>query len=88
MGENTYFFDWAEELIDSIVTSICDAISKEGGNNPVLIVEGEYEKLSPEKKFLLQYFVALCWGEKHKGNYEALAKQNIVDVWSAINFIQ
>lgn len=88
MGENTYFFDWAEELIDSIVTSICDAISKEGGNNPDLIVEGEYEKLSPEKKFLLQYFAALCWGDKNKGNYEALAKQNIVDVWSAINFIQ
>lgn len=85
MGENTYFFDWAEELIDSIVTSICDAISKEGGNNPDLIVEGEYEKLSPEKKFLLQYFAALCWGEIQADNYEALVKQNIVDVWSALN---
>lgn len=85
MGENTYFFDWAEELIDSIVTSICDAISNERGNDLDLIVEGEYEKLPPEKKFLLQYFAAVCWGEIQADNYEALAKQNIVDVWSALN---
>ncbi len=85
MGENTYFFSWAEELVDKIVTSICDVISKEGGNDPVSIVEGEYEKLPPEKKFLLQYFAAVCWEEKHTDNYEALAKQNIVDVWSALN---
>ena len=85
MGENTYFFDWAEELVNKIVTTICDAISNEGGNNPMSIVEGEYEKLPPEKKFLLQYFAAVCWGEIQADNYEALAKQNIVDVWSALN---
>ena len=87
MGENTYFFDWAEELVDKIVASICDVISKERGNDPDSIVEREYEKLPPEKQFLLQYFVAVCWGEKHEENCEALAKQNVVDVWSALNFV-
>lgn len=87
MGENTYFFNWAEGLVDKIVTSICEVISKEGGNDPISIVEREYEKLPPEKQFLLQYFAAVCWGEKLEGNYEALAKQNVVDVWSALYFV-
>lgn len=87
MGENTYFFDWAEGLVDKIVTSICDVISKERENDPVSIVEREYEKLPPEKQFLLQYFAAICRSQKPDDNYEALAKQNIVDVWSALNFI-
>lgn len=85
MGENTYFFNWAEKLVDTIVTSICEVISKEGGSNPVPIVEGEFEKLPLEKKFLLQYVAALCWGEKNGSNYEALAKQSILDVWLALN---
>ncbi len=85
MGENAYFFNWAEKLVDTIVTSICEVISKEGGSNPIPIVEGEFEKLSLEKKFLLQYFAALCWGEKNDYNFEALAKQNILDVWFALN---
>ena len=87
MGENTYFFDWAEELVDKIVASICDVISKERGNDPISTVEREYEKLPPEKQFLLQYFVAACWSEKNNDNCEALAKQNVVDVWSALNFV-
>lgn len=87
MGENAYFFDWAEELVDKIVTSICDVITEEGGNDPISIVEREYEKLPPEKRFLLQYFAAECWNEKQEDKYEALAKQNIVDVWSALNFV-
>lgn len=86
MGENTYFFDWAEELVDKIVTSICDVIAEEGGNDPISTVEREYEKLPPEKRFLLQYFAAVCWNEKQEDKYEALAKQNIVDVWSTLIF--
>ena len=87
MGENTYFFNWAEGLVDKIVASICDVISKEGGNDPISIVEREYKKLPPEKQFLLQYFVAVCWGEKLEDNCETLAKQNVVDVWSAFYFV-
>jgi len=86
MGENTYFFDWAEELVDKIVISICNVITEEGGN-PISIVEREYGKLTPEKRFLLEYFVALCWNEKQVDKYEALAKQNVVDVWSALNYV-
>ena len=87
MGENTYFYVWAEELVDKIVISICDAITDEGGNNPIVIVEREYEKLPPEKRFLLQYFAAVCWNEKQEDKFEALAKQNVVDVWSALNIV-
>lgn len=87
MGDNTYFYVWAEELVDEIVTSICDVITEEGGDDPISIVEREYEKLTPEKKFLLQYFAAVCWDEMQEGKYEALAKQNILDVWSALNFV-
>ncbi len=87
MIEDTYLTVWAEELVDTIVTSICDVISKEGANNPVTVVEREYEKLSPEKQFLLQYMVAVYWGEGHEVMYETLAKQNIVDVWDAMNFV-
>jgi hypothetical protein len=87
MIEDTYLMDWAEELVDTIVTSICDVISKEGVNNPVSVVEREYKRLSPEKQFLLQYMVAVYWGEGHEVMYETLAKQNIVDVWDAMNFV-
>ena len=87
MRENAYFFEWAEKLIDKIVISICDVITEEGGNDPVSIVDREYEKLPPEKRFLLQYFAAVCWNEKDEEKYEALAKQNVVDVWSALNFV-
>ena len=87
MDENTYFFEWAEELADKIVTSICDVISKEGGNDPFSIVEREYAKLPPEKRFLLQYFAAISWNEKHVDKYEDLAKQNVVDVWNALNLV-
>ena len=87
MIEGTQLLVWAEELVDTIVTSICDVISKEGVNNPVSVVEREYKRLSPEKQFLLQYMVAVYWGEGYEGKYEALAKQNIVDVWDALNFV-
>ena len=87
MGENTYFFDWAEELVDKIVASICDVITEEGGNDPISTVEREYGKLPPEKRFLLQYFAAVCWNEMHEEKYEALAKQNIVDVWYTFNYV-
>ena len=87
MGENTYFFVRAEELVDKIVISICDVITEEGGSDPISIVEREYEKLPPEKQFMLQYFAAVCWNEKGEDKYEVLAKQNIVDVWSALNFV-
>jgi len=87
MVEDTFLFDWAEELVDKIVASICEVISKEGSDNPGFIVEREYGKLPPEKQFLLQYCVAVCWVEKREDGYEALAKQNIVDVWSALNFV-
>ena len=42
MIEGTQLLVWAEELVDTIVTSICDVISKEGVNNPVSVVEREY----------------------------------------------
>jgi len=87
MIEDTYLMDWAEELADTIVASICDVISKEGVNNPVSVVEREYEKLPPEKQFVLQYMVAVYWGDGHEVMYETLAKQNIVDVWDAMNFV-
>jgi hypothetical protein len=87
MGENTYFYVRAEELVDMIVISICDVITEEGGSDPISIVEREYGKLTPEKRLLLQYFTAICWDEKQEGKFEALAKQNIVDVWSALNFV-
>lgn len=87
MGENTYFFDWAEELVDKIIISICNVITEEGGNNPISIVEREYGKLSLEKRFLLEYFVAISWNEEQVDKYEALAKQNVVDVWSALNYV-
>ena len=40
MGENTYFFDWAEELVDKIIISICNVITEEGGNNPISVYSG------------------------------------------------
>lgn len=87
MIEDTYLMDWAEELVDTIVASICDVISREGVNNPVTVVEREYEKLPPEKQFLMQYVVAAYWGEGVEEKYEALAKQNVLDVWDALNFV-
>ena len=87
MGENTYFFNWAEELVSKSVITICDVITEERGNDRTSIVEREYDKLPPEKRFLLEYFAAVCWDEKRRDNYEALAKQNIVDVWCALNFV-
>ncbi len=87
MVEDTYLFDWAEELVDKIAVSICDVISNEGGNDPVAIVEREYGKLSPEKQFLLEYQAASGWEEERKEVCVALAKQNIVDVWDALNFV-
>lgn len=87
MVEDTYLFDWAEELVDKIAVSICDVISNEGGNDPVAIVEREYGKLSPEKQFLLEYQAASGWDEERKDVCVALAKQNIVDVWDALNFV-
>lgn len=87
MVEDTYLFDWAEELVDKIAVSICDVISNEGGNDPVAIVEREYGKLSPEKQFLLEYQAASGWEEERKDVCVALAKQNIVDVWDALNFV-
>ena len=87
MVEDTYLFDWAEELVDKIAISICDVISNEGGNDPVAIVEREYGKLSPEKQFLLEYQAASGWDEERKEVCVALAKQNIVDVWDALNFV-
>jgi len=59
MIEDTHLMVWAEELVDTIVASICDVISREGVNNPVTVVEREYEKLPPEKQFLMQYVVAV-----------------------------
>jgi len=41
MIEDTHLMVWAEELVDTIVASICDVISKEGVNNPVSVVERE-----------------------------------------------
>jgi len=87
MIEDTHLLDWAEGLVDEIVASICDVISKEGVNNPVSIVEREYEKLPSEKQFLLQFLVAVYCGEGYKDRYEAMAKQNVVDVWDALNFV-
>lgn len=87
MVEDTYLFDWAEELVDGIAVSICDVISNEGGNDPVAIVEREYGKLSPEKQFLLEYQAASGWDEERKDVCVALAKQNIVEVWDALNFV-
>ena len=87
MIEDTYLTVWAEELVDTIVTSICDVISKEGVNNPVSVVEREYKRLPPEKQFLLQYVVAVYWGDGVEEKYEALAKQNVLDVWDAMNFV-
>lgn len=87
MVEDTYLFDWAEELVDKIAVSICDVISNEGGNDPVAIVEREYGKLSPEKQFLLEYQAASGWGEERKDVCVALAKQNILEVWDALNFV-
>jgi hypothetical protein len=87
MVEDTYLFDWAEELVDKIAVSICDVISNEGGNDPVAIVEREYGKLSPEKQFLLEYQAASGWEEERKEVCVALAKQNIVEVWDALNFV-
>ncbi|HOG19742.1 MAG TPA: hypothetical protein PLQ69_06090 [Paludibacter sp.] len=87
MGEDIFLFDWAEELVDKIIASICEVISKEGSDNPVFIVEREYGKLPPEKQFLLQYLVAVCWLGKREDGYEALAKQNVVDVWFALNYV-
>jgi len=87
MVEDTYLFDWAEELVDKIAVSICDVISNEGGNDPVAIVEREYGKLSPEKQFLLEYQAASGWDEERKDVCVALAKQNIVEVWDALNFV-
>lgn len=87
MVEDTYLFDWAEELVDKIAVSICDVISNEGGNDPVAIVEREYGKLSPEKQFLLEYQAASGWEEERKDVCVALAKQNIVEVWDALNFV-
>ena len=87
MVEDTYLFDWAEELVDKIAVSICDVISNEGGNDPVAIVEREYGKLSPEKQFLLEYQAASGWNEERKDVCVALAKQNIVEVWDALNFV-
>lgn len=87
MVEDTYLFDWAEELVDMIAISICDVISNEGGNDPVAIVEREYGKLSPEKQFLLEYQAASGWDEERKEVCVALAKQNILEVWDALNFV-
>jgi len=87
MVEDTYLFDWAEELVDKIAVSICDVISNEGGNDPVAIVEREYGKLSPEKQFLLEYQAASGWDEERKEVCVALAKQNILEVWDALNFV-
>lgn len=87
MIEDTHLMVWAEELADKIVASICDVISKEGVNNPVSIVEREYGKLPPEKQFLLQCVVAVYCGEGYEDRYEAIAKQNVVDVWDALNFV-
>ena len=87
MIEDTHLMDWAEGLADTIVASICDVISKEGVNNPVSIVEREYGKLPPEKQFLLQFVVAVYCGEGYEDRYEAMAKQNVVDVWESLNFV-
>lgn len=87
MVEDTYLFDWAEELVDKIAVSICDVISREGGNDPVAIVEREYGKLSPEKQFLLEYQAASGWDEERREVCVALAKQNILEVWDALNFV-
>lgn len=87
MGENTYFYLLAEKLVDKIVTSICEVITEEGSNNPISIVEREYNKLPPEERFILHYFAAVCWNEKQEGKLETLVKQNILDVWSALNFV-
>lgn len=87
MGEKMYFQDWAEELVDVIVISICHAISAEGGDDPVAFVEKEYGRLPSEQQFLLQFFIAEFRGDVREEEYEALAKQNIVDVWDALNFV-
>lgn len=86
MGEIINLFDWAEELVESIIASICEVISKEGGKDVTSIVEREYEKLPVEKQFILQYFVAECWSGLHDETYEELVKQNIEDVWSTLNY--
>jgi len=87
MVEDTHLMNWAEGLVDTIVASICDVISKEGVNNPVSIVEREYGKLPQEKQFLLQYVIAVYCGEGYWESYEAMAKQNVVDVWDALCFV-
>lgn len=86
MGEIINLFDWAEELVENIIASICEVISKEGGKDVTSIVEREYEKLPVEKQFILQYFVAECWSGLHDETYEELVKQNIEDVWCTLNY--
>jgi len=91
MVEDTYFeiylFDWAEELVDKIATSISEVISKEGNNNPTTVAKREYEKLTPEQQFLLEYHAAVYWEEKEKDVCKRLAIRNIVDVWESLSII-
>jgi len=88
VGGDDFLYDWAEELVDEIVLSICCVIVGEGRKDPAACVEREYGTLSEEQKFVLQYFVAACHGLECEDGYEALAKQNIVDVWEAVIFLQ
>lgn len=86
MIEDTYFVDWVEDLIDGVVSPICEVISNEGQTDPVKIVDREYEKLEPEKQFVLLFFIAIyrdVWCQK---KCKTLAKQNILEVWNALNF--
>ena len=70
-----------------IATSISEVISKEGDNNPTAVAKREYEKLSPEQQFLLEYHAAVYWEEKEKEVCKGLAIRNIVDVWDSLNFV-
>lgn len=88
MCEDDFLYDWAEELVDDIVLSICCAVVGEGRRDPAACVDREYETLSEEQKFVLQYFVAACLGSEREDGYEKLAKQNVVDVWEAVSFLQ
>jgi hypothetical protein len=83
----TYLFDWAEELVDKIAISISEVISREGDNNPTAVATREYEKLTPEKQFLLEYHAAVYWEENRKDVCKGLAIRNIVDVWDSLNFV-
>ena len=84
MIEDTYLTVWAEELVDTIVT-LSVMLFQERVNNPVSVVEREYSFL---RKNNFSYNTWLpCTGARHEVMYETLAKQNIVDVWDAMNFV-